>query len=273
MGSPNQPRCGVPYVTHSIVYTPPLPQGFTACLLAMLRSASTGTSHTMSISNFMSLPTELHELIISHLDFPSIAHLKHTSHYFNILVKDIDIYEAENSDYARLHGLWACQECASLRPSSELSDKNKRGKRAKSGSEAYKRFCLTCGIKTRPCGRSLYGPGDRIIIRGKLHFVCTLCSQLTKRPNDAQTALCGECVAQILRKKSAIRTGSSGVVETFDRPLNQPSYCDVQERIRTARLEANALKENILRKKSEIEAAGRQAKLERHLKQASPGIT
>lgn len=181
----------------------------------------------MSVTTLLTLPTELHELIIAHLEFPATAHLKHTNHYFNNLVKDIDIYEAEKSDYAELHGLWACRECRSLLPSSRFSDKNKKGNRSKTGRKATKRFCVPCGIKIRPCGTSLYHPGDRILIGGIPHCICTICSQFGKGYEDYIYPFCLWCEGCI----------------------------NVGERIRKARLEAETLKERISRKRDELENA------------------
>lgn len=216
-------------------------------------------AHMLSMAAFTMLPTELHGLIIGYLEFPSITQLKRTNHYFNTLVKATDIYEAENSDYAKLHGLWACKECASLRPSSQFSDKNKKGKRGKPGSEATKRFCIPCGLKLRPHGGSLYGPGDRIVIGGKLHLICKTCRQITRRSNDTRENLCEYCDREERMLKTpltatVVTTRSSRAIDSFNRYNDEPYHCDIQERIRAARLEATALKEKILRKKAELEA-------------------
>lgn len=211
----------------------------------------------MSIATFMTLPSDVHVIIITHLDFPATAHLKHTSHYFDNLVKNIDIYQAENSTYAKVHKLWACRECASLRPSFEFSDKNKRAKRAKAGAEASKRFCIPCGVKGRCGGRSLYSPGDRIVLGGKVYFVCTACPLSTKGPNDTQKGLCKNCIqdARLLRIFLSAATAASEsprAVDSTDRCKNESNFHDFQETIKAARLEAETLKEKILLIKAEL---------------------
>ena len=140
----------------------------------------------------MTLPTELHEFIIDYLDFPSMAFLKHTCRYFTSLVKDFDIHEAEKSNYAVAYGLWACNECSFLLPSSRFSDKSKKGPRSRRGSKAHTRFCIPCGIKPRPCGHSLYNPGDLVAISGTPHVICKACSQFRKSQNKF-SGLCEVC--------------------------------------------------------------------------------
>lgn len=186
----------------------------------------------MTMANLMTLPTELHEIIISYLDFPSTAHLKHTCHYFDSVVKDIDIYEAEKSDYAQLHELWACRECQCLVPSSKLSDKMKKGNRSKTGSKAAKRFCVPCGVKIGLCGYSLYNPGDRIVISGTLHFICMACLQFTKNRAPKFTGLCEKC---------------------DDEGRGDEVQSSMSMRIAEARHEASALKREISRKATEID--------------------
>lgn len=173
----------------------------------------------MSATELMTLPMEIHEIIIGYLNFPSTAHLKHTNHYFDNLVKDIDIYEAEKSDYAEHHGLWACGECKFLLSFSRFSDKSKRGPRCKTGRKAAQRFCVPCGVKKRPDGSSLYRPGHRIVIGGAFHLICKNCLQFRKcRENGF--SLCDEC---------------------------HEKQWPMAARIKKARLEAEALKERILR--------------------------
>ena len=193
------------------------------------------TSYNMSTTNLMDLPTELHELIIYHLEFPSNSHLKHTNHYFDSLVKEIDIYEAEKSDYAELHGLWACKECKLLLPSSQFSDKNKRGLRTKTGRKADKRFCVPCGVKTSPNGRSLYSPGHRIVIDGTHHLICKNCLRFKKCQKNF-LGLCDEC----FEKQVSVSTSAS-------------TSASMSARIQQARLQAEALKERIRRRAAELE--------------------
>lgn len=185
------------------------------------------TSCKMPTSNLMTLPTELQELIIDFLDFPSKAPLKHTNRYFNTLVKETDIYEAENSQHAVLHRLWACKECKFLLPSSQFSDNSMRGLRSKSGRKATKRFCVPCGLKKRPNGKSLYSPGQRIVIGGTLHFICRNCLQF-KKCQEIVYSLCDECF----------------------------EVMSMSGRIRRARLEAEGLKERIRRRAAELERYG-----------------
>lgn len=180
----------------------------------------------MSIINLMTLPTELHEFIIDHLDFRSRARLKYTNHYFDNLVKETDIHKAEKSDYANLHGLWACHECHYLLPSWLFSDKSKKGPRSKTGRKANLRFCVPCGVMY-----SLYGPGDRIIIGGTFHLICMGCLKF-KKCRETFSGLCDECYEK-------------------RRLIVEMLHNETSNRIRQARLEAEALKELIRRKKAE----------------------
>lgn len=177
----------------------------------------------MSTADLMTLPTELHEIIIGYLNFPSTAHLKCANHYFNNLVKDIDYLEAEKSDYAKLNDLWACKECNSLLPSSKFSDKSKKGNRSKTGSKAAKRFCILCGL-----AKHLYAPGNQIFLDGTLFLICKAYLKF-KEGHEKTSGLCKVC----------------GHEETMS------------EKIRKARLEAEALKEKIIRRKAEITMATR----------------
>lgn len=192
----------------------------------------------------MNLPTELHVLIIDHLEFPSKAHLKHTNHYFDSLVKEIDIYEAEKSDYAELHGLWACKECKILLPSSQFSDKSMRGPRSRTGRKAVKRFCVPCGVKTSPNGRSLYSPGDRIIIDGTLHLICRYCLEF-KKCRENFLGLCDECSEEQMSVSMSISASMSASMSM-----------SLSARLKKARLEAEALKERIRHRAAEIEHYG-----------------
>ena len=175
----------------------------------------------MFTTDLMTLPTELHEIIIGYLDFPSTAYLKCANHYFNDLVKDIDYFEAEKSDYAKLNDLWACKECNSLLPSYLFSDKSKRENRSKTGSKASKRFCVLCGV-----AKNYYAPGNQIFHNGTLFLICKACLCF-KEGQEKSSGLCKAC----------------GHEETMS------------EKIRKARLEAEALKERILRRKAEITMA------------------
>jgi hypothetical protein len=194
-----------------------------------------------TMATFMDLPTELHEMIIGSLGFPSNAHLKHTNHYFKKLVKPFDIYEAEKSYYANVCQLWACNDCSTLRPASQFSDKNKKGKRGKFHSEATKRFCIPCGVKQGRSGKSRYNPGDRVFVSRKLHFICKACLQFKKSPDNSRTDLCADCmddeylrsgrsygegVSKIPPSEPAITTGPALVLHPLD---HKPNYLDLYE--------------------------------------------
>lgn len=198
------------------------------------------------MATFFELPTELHEMIIGYLEFPSDVRLKHTNHYFIRLIKPVDIWEAEKSYFACMYRIYACNVCSTLRPFWRFSDKNRKGKRGTFHSEATKRFCIPCGLKQGPSGKSQYGPGDRVFVSRKLYFICKACSQFKKSPDGERTDMCADCldnedsgsgrscgegVSNVPPSESAITTDSVPVLHPLYRNTNEPSYLEIYERL------------------------------------------
>lgn len=132
-----------------------------------------------SKSPLMELPTEIHLLIIRDLFFRDRISLRMTCIYFHEIIPPLnleDLLEAETSDYAMMKDLYACRYCLRLLPTYEFADKMLRRRRSKHGPDAYKRFCVECGLEPRN-GAARYGPGARITVQGAAHIICRLCRE------------------------------------------------------------------------------------------------
>ncbi|KAF5860976.1 hypothetical protein ETB97_000886 [Aspergillus alliaceus] len=104
------------------------------------------------VSPFMNLPTELHILIANYLIFPDIIHLKLTCAYFNHLIPPLshrELLDAELTDFAWDHDLYACRYCLRFRPAAKFADRMLRRRRRRCGRDAVKRFCVDCGLMPR----------------------------------------------------------------------------------------------------------------------------
>ncbi|KAK1139917.1 hypothetical protein N8T08_011078 [Aspergillus melleus] len=128
-------------------------------------------------SLFMSLPTEIHLLILNLLLFPEVIHLKLTCTYFHTLIPRLNhnaLIDAENTDFAAIQDIFACRYCLRLRPRSEFADRMVHRRRGRYGRDAGKRFCVDCGLKPR-VGQPRYGPGAQIVVRGVSYVICLSC--------------------------------------------------------------------------------------------------
>ncbi|KAF7617972.1 hypothetical protein AFLA_006881 [Aspergillus flavus NRRL3357] len=120
------------------------------------------------IPHFMNLPPELHILIANLLIFPDIIHLKLTCTYFNDLIPPLphhELLQAELTDFALAHDIYACRYCLRLRPAGKFADRMLRRGRGRYGRDAERRFCVECGLMPRS-GTARYGPGAQIVVQG-----------------------------------------------------------------------------------------------------------
>ncbi|PLB44523.1 hypothetical protein P170DRAFT_430405 [Aspergillus steynii IBT 23096] len=148
-----------------------------------------------SPSRLISLPTELHLMIIKFLIFPDIIHLKLTCTYFNAIIPRLNhaaLMEAEETDFAACNYIFACRYCLRLRPRSEFADRMIHRRRGRYGREAGKRFCIECGLQPR-AGWPRYGPGAQIIIKGAPYVICLSCREFAIGMRDGDGRVMGEC--------------------------------------------------------------------------------
>ncbi|KAB8232465.1 hypothetical protein BDV23DRAFT_39964 [Aspergillus alliaceus] len=158
------------------------------------------------VSPFMNLPTELHILIANYLIFPDIIHLKLTCAYFNHLIPPLshrELLDAELTDFAWDHDLYACRYCLRFRPAAKFADRMLRRRRRRCGRDAVKRFCVDCGLMPRR-GAARYGPGAHIRIQGHLFVICMVCRNFTYAMLDRHKngmKVCADCWDERLKRQ------------------------------------------------------------------------
>lgn len=131
----------------------------------------------MAESTLFDLPAEIHQLIIQSLDLPCLIRLKMTCRHFNALIPPLSVeqmMEVEVSAFGRQNDLYTCRDCMRLRPRTRFADNMVKKKRARSGVDAGKRFCVDCGINPRR-GTTRYTRGSNIIIQGEQYVICRSC--------------------------------------------------------------------------------------------------
>jgi hypothetical protein len=146
-------------------------------------------------SRLLALPMELQKDIIDVLDIPSKLALRITSRRFLSLIKPAthqDLVSAEKSAWAIRRGLYACMDCIRLRPSRKFADAMKKGPKGLNGKEPHKRFCIDCGLHTKPY-TTRYSPGAEIKVDGKRYVLCKDCRKYTAEVGGVGSGLCGGC--------------------------------------------------------------------------------
>ncbi|KAL2854075.1 hypothetical protein BJX68DRAFT_38831 [Aspergillus pseudodeflectus] len=126
----------------------------------------------------LTLPPELHLLILTHLPFPSKTHLSLTCTYFHALIPPMthaELLAAESTEFAISRDLYACRYCLRLRHSSEFGDRMLHKRRGRRGKSAGRRFCVECGLRPRGGGEARYGPGAMVVRGGVVFVVCKAC--------------------------------------------------------------------------------------------------
>ncbi|KAL2869243.1 F-box domain protein [Aspergillus lucknowensis] len=130
----------------------------------------------------LSLPPELHLLIISNLSFPDLTCLKVTCSYFYHLIPPMsheELLEAECTAFAIDKDLYACRYCLRLRSGGRFADRMLRRRRGRRGRHAGRRFCVQCGLKPRgDSGEARYGPGAQVVMMGTAYVLCAECRRL-----------------------------------------------------------------------------------------------
>ncbi|KAB8231204.1 F-box protein [Aspergillus alliaceus] len=98
------------------------------------------------------LPTELHQMIISHLDYPSRVVLAQTNQYFRALVPArppttsfmMQTYLCEKEVWPMFRQYFACGKCLQLIHYTHFTAGQVTGKYAKLGSRRHIRVCSPC---------------------------------------------------------------------------------------------------------------------------------
>lgn len=165
---------------------------------------------TKPFPQFMNLPPELHILIANFLIFPDLIHLKLTCAYFNDLIPSLshqDLLEAELTDFAFAHDIYACRYCLRLRPAAKFADRMLRRGRGRYGRDAERRFCVECGLMPRS-GTARYGPGAQIVIQGVMFVICMVCRDFAVGVQDCKgIAICKSCWEERSTRERWFRDG------------------------------------------------------------------
>ncbi|KAG2421117.1 hypothetical protein HFD88_000733 [Aspergillus terreus] len=165
--------------------------------------------------HLLGLPPELHLLIASLLDFPDVLRLRFTSRYFHQLIPPLthlQLLQAETTDYAIAHDLYACRYCLRLRSAVRFADRMLRRRRGRSGRDAGKRFCVECGMQPRR-GEARYGPGAQLVIQGVFVVICVACKEFAIGGCDRfgrGTPYCARCWEAKERQREAELEGEKG---------------------------------------------------------------
>lgn len=128
-----------------------------------------------------SLSTELHLVIISHLDLPDAQLPRQTCRHFAALIPALDsldaLLAAEQSASAREANIFACAVCLRLCCEARFSDEFRKGcKWERDGSQREKRFCIGCGMRSSGGDPRLkYKRGEGWTKGGLLYVRCRVC--------------------------------------------------------------------------------------------------
>lgn len=140
---------------------------------------------------FITLPTELHLLITTHLPLLDKYTLRLTCRHFHHSISPpavSDLVELESSNWARDKLLLACGGCLRLRYASEFSS----DRSYLPFSLRSRRFCLSCGHRPLP-GSHRYQEGDKWHEEGSLMVRCRTCAGICRgRPGRSTCEKCCE---------------------------------------------------------------------------------
>ncbi|KAL4872843.1 hypothetical protein BDV12DRAFT_161605 [Aspergillus spectabilis] len=147
-------------------------------------------------TTLLTLPPELHLLIITHLPFPSSVSLKLTCTYFHATIPPLttsQLLKIEESTFAINQDLYACRYCRRLRPGYKFADRMKKKGRGRRGHDSEKRFCVECGLQPRgERGEARYSRGAQVIIQGVFHVLCIECGKFVV----GMRVRCKECMGK-----------------------------------------------------------------------------
>ncbi|CAD6443666.1 bb062898-4469-4ead-b1f9-82d1e3654ff3 [Sclerotinia trifoliorum] len=133
------------------------------------------------IKNIQQLPSEILSLIMENLTPVDKGRLRVTNHFYHATiprptVTHEDLLAAESQDYEQKNHLLACGICCRLRHISNFGNVQITGRRARSGPQRHKRFCLDCGVKKlfyRPDGYIYVGTNEIRLCPEHRRFECT----------------------------------------------------------------------------------------------------
>lgn len=147
--------------------------------------------------DFLTLPPELHVLIVEYLPICDVLQLRLTCGYLYDLIPPPSLDQlllAESTDWARLRDVYTCRYCLRLRPACKFADRMLRRRRGRSGRDCAKRFCIECGLRPRE-GTARYGPGAQITVQGAFFVLCISCQRFQPGARDRLGRNTLECVS------------------------------------------------------------------------------
>ncbi|KFY49112.1 hypothetical protein V495_00760 [Pseudogymnoascus sp. VKM F-4514 (FW-929)] len=151
--------------------------------------------------SLLTLPTEIHAAILTHLQFFDLHALRLTNRYFHALLPPPTHAELLSAETLET-GFLACVGCTRLRPVATFSSKMFIKKKVAGGTQAHNRFCIECGRRPLP-GLHRYMLGSRWKENGVPFARCLRCEIIAKGPEDQAVPLCFSCHTQDLERARA----------------------------------------------------------------------
>ncbi|OBT61335.1 hypothetical protein VE03_09536 [Pseudogymnoascus sp. 23342-1-I1] len=151
--------------------------------------------------SLLTLPTEIHAAILTHLQFFDLHALRWTNRYFHALLPPPTHAELLSAETLET-GFLACVGCTRLRPVATFSSKMFIKKKVPGGTQAHNRFCIECGRRPLP-GLHRYMLGSRWKENGAPFARCLKCKIIAKGPEDQAVPLCFSCHTQDLERVRA----------------------------------------------------------------------
>ncbi|KAL4926692.1 uncharacterized protein BDV17DRAFT_149910 [Aspergillus undulatus] len=164
----------------------------------------------MANCTIFNLPTEIFELIIGLLYLPDLLHLRAVCQSFRELIPPLSLEELlqeEVSKFGMSRNLYACGVCMCLRRRQNFADNMVKGRKAKCGTDAGRRFCLECGMNPF-LGTARYTKGCYISMMGEQHVVCAFCGKLSLAEREGSVYF-DECRPCRLESRFMARRGEA----------------------------------------------------------------
>lgn len=152
-------------------------------------------------STIYDLPTEILLIIAHHLDAFSLIWLQRSCQLFRGIIPSpthLELIEAETTQFGIENDLYACQDCLRLRPRAKFADKMVKREKAKGGSNAMARWCVDCGLNSRP-GTNRYTANNIITILGEPYVKCLECREFREAASENGKPL---FVCQVCRRRT-----------------------------------------------------------------------
>ncbi|KAL8918438.1 MAG: hypothetical protein Q9208_007344 [Pyrenodesmia sp. 3 TL-2023] len=123
----------------------------------------------ISIGN---LPLELQHMIMENCTYASYNALGLTDNYFRDVREGYLLHKESCIPYYPAFNSFPCYSCGQFLFWLEFADAEKRGNKARSGTEAKTRICLLCALKEKK-----HPPGDMVMHCGREQYVCRTCNK------------------------------------------------------------------------------------------------